>query len=427
MIYLNGDNNLDAWTAKLFNRLELAVASEPSLIVRALWDRSGNGDTVLCQVQPDTRMYALADYVEGQTKWSQGELDMGDSTTLQSFIVNTTQELPADYYFLAIVNHGGGWSPKLPLPQRCSDRWAAGGSGFSWDATSDYSYLSTQDMGTIFSEEELISDPIDIVFYDACLMGMLEEAYEIRNGVRFLVASQNETWSTFPYYDYLVGIQNRTPAAQAAWMVDRYYASLPGYPRTMAALDLQRAGAVGTALNNLATQLFTAIPTHTSQINEIFLATQKLDYNYDLAIFNTEGYVDLGDFAARLIDEFPGTGIANAAEALLVTLNGYSNPMIIHERHWSGVAGWGGPYVDLEGITGLSVYLPLGEDDPDLPFYLNSQIGLASDTYWDEFIFNFLNMPYPQGPPDSPGGRGANPQPLIPPSRVYLPIIIKGK
>jgi hypothetical protein len=423
MIYLNGDNNLDAQTAELFNRLELAVASEPSLIVRALWDRSGNGDTVLYQVQPDTRMYALADYIEGQTKWSQGELDMGDPATLHNFIVNATQELPAEYYFLAIVNHGGGWSPELPASQRPSSRYVAGGSGFSWDWTNDHHYLSTKDMGGIFSQ---IEDPIDVVFYDACLMAMLEEAYEIRNGAYFLVASQNETWSRFPYDDYLVGIQSRTPSDQATWIVDRHYASLPHWSRTMAALDLQRTGAVSMALDNLAIQLFTAIPTHTEKIKELFLATQKLDYNYDDAISDTEGYVDLGDFAARLIDEFPGTGIASTAEALLDTLNGYGNPMVIHERHASGIAGYQGPYVDLDGVTGLSVYLPLGEEDLDLPFYLNSQIALANDTCWDEFIFNFLNKSYPQHPPDSPGGRGANPQPLTPPSWVFLPIVIKG-
>ena len=423
MIYLNGDNNLDGWTAALFNRLELAVASEPSLIVRALWDRSGDGDTVLYQVQPDTRTYALADYVEGQTRWSWGELDMGDPATLQWFIENTTQELTTEHYLLAMVNHGGGWSPELPISQRASHRYAAGGSGFSWDVTDDYNYLSTQDMGGVFSQ---ISDPIDVVFYDACLMGMIEEAYEIRNGARFLVASQNETWTTFPYYDYLVGIQDRTPEDQAAWMVDEYYASLLGYPRTMTVLDLQRAGAMSMALDNLAIQLSTVIPTHTLQINEVFLATQKLDYDYDLAISDTEGYVDLGDFVARLSDEFSGTGVASAAEALLDALS-YSNPMVIYERHGSGVAGWEGPDVDLEGVTGLSVYLPLGEEDPDLPFYLNSQLGLANDTCWDEFIFNFLNLPYPQAPPDSPGGRGANPQPLTPPNRIFLPIIIKGQ
>jgi parallel beta-helix repeat protein len=427
MAYLNGDNDLDGWIATLFNRLELAKASDSSLVIRALWDRSGNGDTVLYQVQPDKHPYALGNYVEGETKWTQGELDMGDPTTLQSFILSTTQDLPATYYLLAIVNHGGGWSPELYDPQRRSDRHAGGASGFSWDFTDDYSYLSTQDMGGIFSHPQVINNPIDVVFYDACLMGMLEEAYEIRGGARYFVASQNETWTTFPYHDYLVGIEGRAPLAQVARMVDTYHLSLAGYPRTMAALDLQRSGAMSTALDNLTVQLFEAVPTHTAQIEQVFLATQKLDYNYDLVISDTEGYVDLGDFSNRLINEFPGTEIANAATALLDILDGFTNPMVIYERHGSGFAGWGGPYVDLTGVTGLSVYLPLGNDpeDLDLPFYVNSQLALTNDTLWDEFIFHTLGEPYPQPPVPSPGGRGGIPRPLTIPSQAFLPIVIR--
>jgi hypothetical protein len=427
MVYLNGDNDLDGWTSVLFNRLELAMANDPSLVIRVLWDRSGNGDTVLYQVQPDTRLYALADYIEGQTKWSQVELDMGDPNTLLSFIVSTIQGHPAEHYLLAIVNHGGGWSPELLSDQRNAERHAGGGSGFSWDVTNGQHYLSTKDMGYVFSQQPLTSHPIDVVFYDACLMGMLEEAYEIRNGASFLVASQYETWSSFPYQDYLIGIQNRTPAAQAAWMVDRYYASLSGYPRTMAAIDLQRAGAMGTALNNLAIQLAVGVPTYTTQVRGAFLAAQKLDYNYDLTISDTEGYVDLGDFAAKLMDELPGTGVANVAQDVLDILHGYGSPMILHEYHQSGYAGLNGPYVDLSSVAGLSIYLPLGEPDPDSAFYVNSQLALAQATYWDEVIFILLNRSYPPGGIDSPGGRGTQPHPLTPTQFIFLPIVIKGQ
>ncbi len=428
MIYLNGDNNLDAWTTRLFNRLEIAVADNPNLIIRVLWDRSNSSDTVLYQVQPDRHVFVLAPYVEGQTMWQQGELNMGDPGTLLSFITTTMQQFPAEYYFLAVVNHGGGWSPELYPSQRSLGRYSAGGSGLSWDITNGYSYLSTQDIEGVFNDEFLVSNPVDIVFYDACLMAMLEEVYAIHKGAHYLIASQNETWTSFPYDEYLREITSRRPVSQAAWIVNRHYASLSGYPRTMSALDLQYTSKVIAALNDLTLALTDTLHTEDekSRIYDVFLASQKLDYDYNLVITDTEGYVDLGDFAARLIDQFPGTVIASSAEILLDVLTGYSTPFIIQERHGSGHAGLGGPYVNLDGVTGVSVYLPLAGEtiDLDLPFYGDSQLSFAKNTYWNEFVFAFLNRPQPPTP-DHGGGRGTKPNPILLPDKVFLPVIVK--
>jgi hypothetical protein len=85
--------------------------------------------------------------------------------------------------------------------------------------------------------------------------------------------------------------------------------------------------------------------------------------------------------------------------------------------------------VNLDGISGLSVYLPLGKDleDHDLPFYVNSQLALANDTLWDEFIFHALGRDYPppQPPADSVGGRGNTPGPVPLPSEVFLPVVMR--
>jgi photosystem II stability/assembly factor-like uncharacterized protein len=427
-VYLNTDNDhLDQHAPGLFNRLELAVSDHPSLTIRVLWDRIGEGNTVLYDVLPDDNKLLFASYEEGVKKWSLGELDLGDPLTLWEFIADARLAYPARYTLLAIVNHGGGWSPELRDPQRSSIRYAYGASGFSWDFTNNHNYLSTQDVGLIFNQDSLVSQPIDVVFYDACLMGMVEEAYEIRQGARYLVSSENETWSSFPYDAYLAGIEARTPSEQAAWMVDQYDASLVGYPRTLSAIDLQRTGALSTALDNLAIALFNATPAYSSVITSTLLAAQKFDYNADLVISDTEGYVDLGDFAARLTEVFPpGSDVSQAAIAVRDVLTDGSAPLIIHERHRSGPTR--SPYytyMDLSNATGLSIYLPLNESDGDLVFYRHDQLAFARDTHWDEFIYEFLD--YAPGPvnPDWVGGRGHPVKPLNPTHVVFLPLILK--
>jgi len=279
MIYLNGDNSLETATEELFQKLEIAVANNPELPIRVLWDQQGQNDTKLYHILPDNDRTQLARYTEGQTMELRGEVDMSSPGVLREFIEQTRRQSPAEHYLLAIVDHGGGWSPKLPNDQRDSVRLFYGGSGLSIDVTNDYHYLATQEMGEIFTTPSLTENPLDIIFYDACLMGMLEEAYEIRQGARYLIASENETWSTFPYDSYLSGIVGRTPEQQAIWMVDTYHNSfeiqqLP-HPHTMAVLDLQQVNAVSQTVHNLAIALQNSLPQEKDRIEAAFLATQK--------------------------------------------------------------------------------------------------------------------------------------------------------
>lgn len=428
LIYLNGDNDLALWTTMLFNRLEQAVAANQALRIRVLWDRSGANDTVMYDVQPDTNLTALSqDYGEGFNMWSLGELNMGDPDTLLWFIDDARRHIAAVHYLLAIVDHGGGWSPELFRAQRGSQRFAAGGSGFSWDQTSDGEYLSTMDMGNIFTDPVLTTQPLDLVFYDACLMAMLEEAYEIRQGANYLLASQYESWTSFPYDRYLSGITGRSAEEQAKWMADVYSNSLKGYPRTMSVVDLARAEESAAALSNLADQLIALEPAKMRKlVTEAFRKSQKLDYDFDLKLTSTDGYVDLAHFASMLAESAEDTSVVAAARTLVSKLSGANTGMIRSAHKGSAVLSMIGEAVDLDSTSGLSIYLPLGplvadvDADPDLPFY--QQVALAGDTSWDELIA-MLN-PVPQGLSDDiVGGRGRNLSLLA--HELYLPSVVK--
>lgn len=428
MVFLNGDNDLDGWTASVFNRLEQAVYTNNNLIVYVLWDRSQDGDTNLYRVLPDINLLSISDdYIEGVNKWAQGELDMGNPATLLDFILGVREKEFTEYSWLSIVDHGGGWSPKLPVDQG-GPRWVIGGSGFSWDFTNNYSYLSTSEMGTVFSHPKLMETPIDVVFYDACLMGMIEEAYEIRHGAHYFVASENETWSSFPYFDYMEGIEERTPLEQAMWIVDKYDASLANYPRTMSVIDLQQINQLNTVLNLLAGQLTEGFPSNATKIENAFQSTQKFDYDYDLLITDKDGYVDLGDLAKNLANEFVGTSIEDTANDLWNILKDPVNPIVITETHTSGYSVWAQSDIDLDEATGLSIYLPFGEkDEVEFCFYNEDELAWAQDTYWNEFVREYRLMETPgfcPGGPTGPGGRDGEPHPLEIPYFLFLPILV---
>lgn len=441
MIYLNGDNSLDGETEELFNRLEEAVEVNPSLKIRVLWDRSKNGDTILYHVLPDNNPFTLSSsYQENVTKFSRGELDMGNREILLNFIVDTRKEFPNDYHLLSIVDHGGGWSPPLPDSQKSGARYEAGGSGFSWDDTTNSddtdinirSYLSTHDVGYVFNQTSITSDPIDLVFYDACLMAMLEEAYEIHRGAHLLLASQYLAWSSFPYDAYLKDIHLRSPEAQARHMVDQYHQSLtsPGLAHSLSAIDLSQTQAMIDALDVLAQKLIGRLSSDKQIMSTVFQQTQKLDMNADSLIQPDEGYIDLQDFAQRLVQAFPGTDVAIAAEHVVSVMSEFEkNKLIMYEKHESGrnrAFGYG-ETINLSGLHGISLYLPIGDLiklDPDLNAYTADNIQLAADTRWDQFIFDFLGITPSQGTDNNfVGGRGNLIQPLSPNAKLFLPII----
>lgn len=422
MIYLSGDNDLDEEISYAFNQLEIA-AKNPNIRIFVLWDRLGDHNTGEYLVQPDDNPNQLAQYEEQVNYWDRDEVNMADPKTLAQFITKARAKYPAEHYFLSIVDHGGGWSPKINSPQPLG-RWSyGGGSGLSWDLTSNGDWLSTKDMGDIFTPLGLSQQgPIDVVFYDACLMAMFEEVYEIRNGAHYLIASQNETWTSFPYDKYLLDVKpDTTPEEFAKSVVTTYDKSLTNYPRTMSLFNLGQADNVSVKLNKLAEELKRSLPDSSQAISQAFSLTQKLDYNFDLDIQNNEGYVDLVDFAKNVQKMLPDTAVSSAAQDM-VDIFSVGNPFLVIETHKSGFARRSGKELNLENVHGLSIYLPIGEADEDYNFYTDAQIDLLHVTMWEEFIREYLGHPS-QIRIGKPRGNVAFPP--SPRTEIFLPLIAR--
>jgi hypothetical protein len=439
MVYLNGDNDLDIFSDDVFNKLE-SVAGDPDVNIVVLWDRTDGGTwdsgTKRYIVKHDDNPFELAEYTEGVDVWDYGELNFGDPQTLYWFVSWAKTQLPAEHYLLAITDHGGGWSPNLPVWLPYMSGWALGGTGMSWDETGidqTPDYLSTYEVGQALRyATDLGADPIDVVFYDACLMSMLEEIHEIKDYANYFVASANVAWATFPYDGYIGGIEAETePVSVAENIVNTYQASLLSFfAGTMTAFDLNSMDAVTSAADDLA-QIIINESSDTllqNQILSAYEATQKLDYDTDRDIDEREGYVDLYDFANKLYMYVDNKNVDDAAMNIVSLFN--SGNFIVGHAHQNG---W--PYYNLERIRGVSIYVPFGEEiyfgnagicqslnpDPCQPipanyeslcarqrdFYVTTtplqatQLLFAQDTNWDEFVNNFIDEQFCQEAPSS--------------------------
>jgi uncharacterized repeat protein (TIGR01451 family) len=564
MVYLNGDNDLDPFMEEAFNKIEKA-ARNPDVNILALWDRCSllSDDGLECHDKDEgienTRLYRVeyddSDLITSpvqEADWNPGELDMGDPNTLANFVTWSMENYPAAYYFLSILDHGGGWSPTLvssfqlpavssfqlpavssfqlpavssfqlpavssfqlsavssfqlpavssfqlpavssfqlpavssfQLPAVSSFQLSAvssfqlpavssfqlpavssfqlpaqdhfiplrrsyhifGGTGLSWDFSNDYDYLSTAEMRRAFSSMTLEgSEKIDVVFYDACLAGMIEEAYEIKDYVSYFIGSENEAWGSMPYDQYLNSITATTqPKELAEAVVNEYTASLPltGHPSTISAVDLAAITDVSLAVDHLARMMINGLNSAKTalQIRDAYLLTQKFDYDSDFRLEpETDGYVDLAHLAVQIQENVTEPAILAAAQAVADSLISGERPFIVAEKHRSGYP-WviTGPlqYWDLENAYGSSIYLPLGQDLLMIleneqgitktvkvrDWYVDTNLAFAADTQWNEFIAAYYAVTSTPIPTSTLEGPREGIRPIR--WRIYLPILL---
>jgi hypothetical protein len=142
---------------------------------------------------------------------------------------------------------------------------------------------------------------------------------------------------------------------------------------------------VANAVDALAITLSETLTATRSYVSEAYTATQKFDSNWDMTLASPDAYLDLYDFAYQLHHLVPATQteILTATQAVTDALAG----AIVAETHRDGHP-WMMPSVTwtFSGAHGLSIYLPLGEDTWLRDYYRGTELALAADTHWDEFI-----------------------------------------
>ena len=368
LLYLNGDNDLESYVAEVVQSI---IITDPSPVanVLILADGSGLNDTVAYDVTYGQLITVTASFT------SSSELNMGSGNVLFQFTDWAREYYPVNHTMLAIVDHGGGWAPgngivptgTLPLDPRM---WLAGGSGLSWDFSSDYDFLSSPEIKQAMEGISLAGGPLDVVFYDVCLMGMTEVAYQLKDYASYFVSSQNIGWAPSGTNNrYVQMIQDLNPDATpqnvASQLVSTYEASLAegGHPFTLSAVDLSQMDSLASAINQLGTAISQTIQTP-SDLDPLFTAysmTQKVDYDSDLFLEpEHEGFVDLYDLALNLSQQYTDPIVLAAIEVVTSTLNS----TIVAEAHYSDTPWFAddGRVWDLDNVYGLSIYLPLGED-----------------------------------------------------------------
>ncbi|MFH1086358.1 MAG: clostripain-related cysteine peptidase [Chloroflexota bacterium] len=396
LIYMAGDNSLEDFGRQDLEELK-SVGSTPEVAVVAQFDRMFGGVTRRYYLRQGTSL--AEDEVAEQPA---DAINTGDPRELARFIAWGDGAYPAPEYAQLGWNHGTGWREddiyQRPAAQGAStldrrrriaqiarDIAARPGApvlfgssidailakGIAYDDTSadflDNAELKRAlDGGLLFAGLAKFS----LLGFDACLMSMLEVAYQVRGHCRLMVGSQEAEPATgWPYgaiLQELVARPSMAPAELAETIVDAFLAAYgPEANVTQSALDLDYLGPAVAALNELC-----AYALEHQDDCELILgrATRRAQR------FTDPDYKDLLDACHVIVEasaDLPEFQAHARALAQLLEPAGADRLVLATGHH--------GPRLRTAG--GLSIYFPVHAVSP---FY--RRLDFAGESLWDELL-----------------------------------------
>jgi hypothetical protein len=356
MVYLDADTNLEPFYIDTFLNISSVGSTSQVKIVVQMDRRSGYdsrfGDWTDCKRFNVTQ--GLTPTPENAME-DLGEVNMGDPDTLTDFVNWTVNSFPADSYCLVLMNHGSGSV-----------------AGVCFDDTSGGDALSLPELSQALSA--ILPEKMNVLYFDACLMGMVEVAYQIRDYADIMVASEEVGYAGQPYDYYLADLTanpSMSPSELADVIVSNYidYTSAKLYPSTMSAVDLSQISSLKTAVDVFAQSLSDSEGSYNDKIR---MARGQAE-GYEGPYAGMYGwYMDLYHFAQLIYQYIPDANIRDDANQVMTLL---SNAVIVEGQYHH------------TNSHGLSIFFPC-KSESNYNDFMNEYLtaDFADDTMWDEFI-----------------------------------------
>ncbi len=381
MVFLNGDNNLDAEALADFNEMA-KIGSKDQVNVVVQFDRCKEGQrtpgsanwsqTLRFHVKKD--MEPLPDNAVKDI----GEANMGDGKVLADFVQWSMNEYPARRYILILWDHGWGWRDIR-------------GSGFRTTPENPFKAISldeTLPQGKIGDDflynreiqENLKAIPgrkkLDIIGMDACLMAMIETAYAFREIAGVMVASQDLELGTGWKYDDILTRLNRRHALTTCQIAgelvlsyrDTYVKYLePTYYKTsftLSAIDLSKIQGAARELSGFARTLKDKIKNQYDNIKKARDLSPRYAPQEDYHFY----HIDL----IRFLEKFSGLTTDNSLKETVNRLIQSLRSVLV--GNWANEVSRG-----KFGSNGLCIYFPTS-----LTEYREDQKNLAQNGYEKE-------------------------------------------
>jgi Clostripain family len=419
MVYMAGDNG------KVFEQLQgkrlMAPMEAQGYQDIAEMEAIGSTPEVAMLVQFDTlsdREHTYRIYIRPSEEPRQieniPEQNMGDPRALRDFIVWGIENYPAENYAVILWNHGTGWKEddiyafarsrgvqvqasqdevrSLTRNNRRLSRAFFLSSitevlqlddedsrAIAFDDSS-LDFLDNAKLQQAFQEAEAITGKkVSLIGMDACLMGMVEVAYQLRANANYMVASQEvEPLTGYPYTAILQNLTanpEMTSEVLAKLIVQEYGRYYEGESRgsvaqiTQSATNLRVVEKLAEALGRLA-----AILRQLVKEEDIYTESALSLAQRKAVRFKDSDFVDLYDFLKVLRDKYAGD-----SDELTKVIDEVMNLMIVEVEPQLILANVG-LGVRFERVKGLSIYSPVRGYSQ---FYERSDFASCG---WGEFL-----------------------------------------
>lgn len=375
LVYIAGDNNLDP--SARFDLQEMK------------WGARGENVHVVAQFDSRedlTYRYRFANRTQEQLGDPLPDVNSGDPATLTDFVEWGRTHFPSERTALVVWSHGTGLR-NLPADfdysslrsteieqtkeelRRTLFRSSLAGlaqrrrrlRGIAIDATAR-DFLDTRELAQALTDARGEKPILDLLGFDACLMNVLEIAYQLRHEARCIVGSQEQMPGSGWRYDDILTLLEEDPTLDgpslARWIVDIFLLSVGGLRRqeakfTQSALDLSAISETCDLIGQVVTGLVDG-----GALGHGKVAQALAVINREVKRFHDRDLVDLGDWCALLNRNTKGPAgrpFRAALDALQTHLQPGGGLVLASKAH----AG-----EDLAQVHGVSVYWPRQEYDP---------------------------------------------------------------
>ncbi len=359
--YLDGNNDLDnsqnntSYVISDIHEMEEIGSTDDVQVIVMLGCLKTGGLCKYYHIEQHTS--EMPDSVSSTVLEDMGTKDMSDPTSLKDFVKYCVDNYPAEHYMLVIDDHGGGWRGA------CVDE--QNGAGDMMTLPEIRSALTYSD-----------APKFDIIVFHACLMSMVEVAYELKGCSNYMAACQftMPMESVLGSQEWLGGLK-QDPDLSAYELgqniVDAVYnaGQNKGKLIHMALTDLSKVTDLSANIATLGNHLITETGDYWSEVSHAWGETHYTQYD-------DEAFVDLREFVKKVLQE------DHLKENLLISAD--ANTVI-------DAVNAAVPYTktNVAGLTrgGLCIHFPFRESDFDSANYVKTAFRA---TNWHNFLSEFI-------------------------------------
>lgn len=310
LVYIAADNNLAPYATYNINDMSAGLASTNNANVLVQWDQPSNRLTWRYKITPNGKVD------EGTLKTEMGynpEKELTDSMKWAATMY------PANHYALILWDHGSGiedfdpgitkslnfrkntYTSWLNLTSEIEDR------GILYD-DSQNTCLTNQGLKNSLGQiKQIIGKNIDIVAMDACLMAMVEVAYQMKDSVNLFVASQQTIpGNGFPYSKFINHLSlnpNNTSALQLALNMvsgyqEFYTLQQPTPDFTLSTIDVTSIGLIKQSIESFIAAVAECNKIDPKKTKKIIVSALKATPAFEMS-----EYIDLYSFYAKILNQ----------------------------------------------------------------------------------------------------------------------------